>query len=497
MNPLLQLLISDYSKIIIKLWYYGNWRTDKEARTGNGGYQMRNLTIHSLVEGYKTKQFSPVEVTAYYLDRIEAEKDLNAYITVAAEQSLAQAKLAEQKMMVGVGLGKLEGVPVSYKDNLYTEGVRATSGSSIDQEFIPNRNSGVVKKLERAGAINLGKTNMHEYAFGITSNNPFYGAVKNPWNREFTPGGSSGGSGAAVAADLCAMSIGTDTGGSIRIPAAACGIIGLKATNGHIDGSDISNLSWTLDHVGPLTKNVSDLAITMEALTNESYESALNEDIRGMRIGVPKNYFNERIDGKILDLYDKALKNLEELGAVLLEVDIPFVEEDLSVIYTLATAEAGYIHHDHIQTRLEDFGVDVRQVLASSKSIQAYDYIQALKKAGKVKAQFTQLFSEIDVLATPTMAAMSQHIGVEEVDFGSQKEDIFNAMIRYPSVFNMTGHPALSIPCGQKGDLPVGLSLVGAHYTEKRLIRVAYAYERNFLSGFYAMRDNLNLQPAK
>ncbi len=458
---------------------------------------MSNLTIHSLLEGYKTKQFSPVEITKHYLKRIEAEKDLNAYITVLAEQSMAQAKIAEQKIMAGATLGKLEGVPVSYKDNLYTKGVPTTSGSRIDQEFVPNFNARAVDQLERAGAINLGKTNMHEYAFGITSNNPFYGAVKNPWNRNFTPGGSSGGSGAAVAADLCAMSIGTDTGGSIRIPAAACGVVGLKATNGYIDGTGISNLSWTLDHVGPLTKNVPDLAITMEALTNKSYKETLNEDIRGVRIGIPKNYFNERVDEKIFKLYEDAVKNLEELGAILIEVDIPFVEEDLSVIYTLATSEAGYIHKDSIETRLGDFGADVKQILVSSKAIQALDYIHALKRAEEINASFTHLFSEIDVLATPTLAAMPQEIGVEEVDFGNQKEDIFNAMIRYPSVFNMTGHPALSLPCGQTNDLPVSLSLIGAHYTEKRLMQVAYAYERNFLSAFHKIREALNLQATK
>lgn len=451
---------------------------------------MENLTVRSIIAGYKSKQFSPVEVTSYYLKRIEKAQDLNAYITVLASQAIEEAKIAEQKMMAGIVMGKLEGVPIAYKDNLYTKGIRTTSGSQIDRDFIPSYNAGVVDKLQREGTINLGKVNMHEYAFGITSNNPFYGPVKNPWNREYTAGGSSGGSAAAVVANLCAVSIGTDTGGSVRIPAAACGITGLKPTQNYVDGSGVKNLSWTLDHVGPLTKDIPDLVLMMEALTNDSYVDALNEDIRGVKIGVPKNYFMDRIDEDTLRLYNGALQNLEELGAILVEVDIPFTEEDSSAVFTLAISEAGFIHHENIQSQLENFGPDVKQILASSKDIQALDYIGALKKREEIEQKFTQLFTTIDVLATPSIATMPQKIGVEEVTLAGQLEDLFNATIRYPSVFNVSGHPALSIPCGQNKDsLPVGLQLAGAHFSEKTLMQVAYSYEKNFLTAFYENRN--------
>lgn len=453
---------------------------------------MENLTVQNIVNGYKEKRFSPVEITNYYLNRIEKNQDLNAYITVLQEQAMDQAKIAEHKMMAGLLLGKLEGVPISYKDNLYTKGIRSTSGSKIHQDFIPDYNAFVVDKLQSAGTINLGKVNMHEYAFGITSNNPFYGPVKNPWNRAYTPGGSSGGSGAAVAADLCAVSIGTDTGGSVRIPASSCGIVGLKPTFGSIDMSGTKKLAWTLDHIGPLTKDVTDLAFMMEVLTNEDYSDVLNEDIRGVRIGVPRNYFTDRIDEDVLRLYNEALKNLESLGAILIDVDVPFKEEDSAAVLTLAVSEAGFIHRENIKSQLDNFGPDVKQILASSKEIQAMDYIYSLKKTEEVKEGFNELFKTIDVLATPSLAIMPQKIGVDDIIVGGQQEDVFSATIRYPSVFNVSGHPALSIPCGtNKDNLPVGLQLAGANYNEKKLVHVAYAFEQIFLKEFYKERNKV------
>ena len=291
--------------------------------------EMKNLTIQEMKAGFSNKDFSPVEVTRYYLKRIEDFTELNAFITVTSEQALKQASIAEQKYLAGEQTGILEGIPISYKDNLYTKGVRTTNGSKIDESFIPDVDAGIVTRLHREGAINLGKLNMHEYAFGITSNNPFYGAVKNPWNTEYTPGGSSGGSAVAVALSLGAASIGTDTAGSIRIPAASTGIVGLKPTHGLIDATNVTHISWTLDHIGPLTKNMSDLGIMMDAMTGDTYSDSLTRDIRGLRVGVPNNYFNELIESNTAKLYTEALENLEKLGAILIEIDIPFSPEDL------------------------------------------------------------------------------------------------------------------------------------------------------------------------
>lgn len=454
---------------------------------------MRQLTIREMREGFQKKEISPVEVTNYFLKRIEEQKDLNAYITVNTEQAREQAEISEKKFLSNELTGVLEGIPISYKDNLYTKGIRTTSGSQIDAEFVPTYHAGAVDALQREGAVNLGKVNMHEYAFGITSNNPFYKAVKNPWNHDYTPGGSSGGSGTAVAAGLSVASIGTDTGGSVRIPAAACGVVGLKATRDLIPENGVKNISWSLDHVGPLTKNVDDLAIVLEAFTGTPFSNVLQSDIRGLRIGVPTNYFNEQMNEEVAFLYKKALADLESLGAILIEIDIPFTTEELGLIYTLAIAEAGFVHEDSINTSLDKFGDDVRAVLEASRSFSSLDYIKALKRKDKLTPLFEDLFNTVDVIATPTTPDTSQKIGVNEVTINGQTEDIFNAMIRYPSVFNLTGQPALSIPCGLTNNaLPVGLQLVAGLYQEKTLLRAGYAYEQAFLKDFYAKRDSLS-----
>ncbi|RJS60289.1 amidase [Bacillus sp. PK3_68] len=453
---------------------------------------MKNLTIRELKAHYQNKEFSPVEVTNYYLRRIDHNQDLNTYITVCAEQALKQAEISEKKFLANELTGILEGIPLSYKDNLYTKGIRTTSGSKIEENFIPDTNAGAFQILQREGAVNLGKTNMHEYAFGITSNNPFYGPVRNPWNREYTPGGSSGGSGAAVAASLCAASIGTDTGGSVRIPAASCGVIGLKPTYHLVDATGVKNISWSIDHVGPLTKNVDDLAIMMEALTGLSYSENLQEDIRGLRVGVPSNYFNEYIDKESLSLYKQALNNLASLGAVLIDIEVPFTAEDLALVFTLAISEAGFVHENSLHHAIDQFGPDVRAALEASRSFSALDYIKAIKRKADITEQFEQLFEQIDVLATPTLPDTAQKIGVEEFEIAGRREPIFDAMIRYASVFNLTGQPALSIPSGltEKG-LPVGLQLAAATFNEQTLIRAGYAYEQSFLKEFYKKREAL------
>jgi aspartyl-tRNA(Asn)/glutamyl-tRNA(Gln) amidotransferase subunit A len=451
---------------------------------------LRNLTIKEMKDGFNNKDFSPVEITRDYLKRIEKFNQLNAFITVTGESALKQAAIAEQKYLAGEQTGVLEGIPISYKDNLYTKGIRTTSGSKIEEDFIPDVDAGIVSKLQREGAINLGKVNMHEYAFGITSDNPFYKSVKNPWNTAYTPGGSSGGSGAAVAASLCAASIGTDTAGSIRIPAASTGIIGLKPTHGLIIDTNVRNISWTLDHIGPLTRNMSDLGIMMDAMTGEDYSSSLSEDIRGLRIGVPKNYFNDLIESNTADLYAKALANLEKLGAILIEVDIPFSQADLAYSLSIGIAEAGYVHEKFLAESIDLYGRDVKASLEFSHSILALDYIKALKRKKEVFSNFEDLFTNIDILATPTMPDTTKKIGETKFEINGVMDSTFNAMIRLPAVFNFTGQPALSLPCGiAQNGLPVGLQLASSAFNERTLLRAGYAYEQAYLGSFYEERE--------
>lgn len=453
---------------------------------------MKNLTIKEMKDGFSKKEFSPVEVTRDYLQRIEDFSELNAFITVTSEQALKQASIAEQKYLAGEQTGVLEGIPISYKDNIFTNGIRTTSGSKIEENFIPNIDAGIVTKLHHEGAICLGKVNMHEYAFGITSNNPFYGPVKNPWNTDYTPGGSSGGSAVAVAASLSTASIGTDTAGSIRIPAASTGIVGLKPTHGLIDASNVRNISWSLDHVGPLTKNMGDLALMMDAMTGKNYSDSLTKDIRGLRVGVPKNYFNELIESNVADLYSTALDNLEKLGAILIEVDIPFSPVDLALSFSIGIAEAGLVHEQSIAERLDSFGQDVKASLEFSHSITALDYMKALNRKNQLFAQFENVFKTVDLIATPTMPDTTKKIGEEQFEIDGVMDSTFNSMIRLPAVFNLTGQPALSIPCGSAPNgLPVGLQLAGAAFNEKTLLQAGFTYEQAFLSSFYKKRDNI------
>lgn len=455
---------------------------------------MRDFTIEAIQKGYETKQFSPVELTEYYLNRIDAEQHLHAYISVAADKALAQARISEQKMMAGLPMGKLEGVPLSYKDNIHVTGMPATSGSRIDENFMPKKDAWIVKQLNGQGAINVGKTNMHEFAFGITSDNPFYGSVRNPWKQSHSAGGSSGGSGVAVAADLSVASIGTDTGGSIRIPAAYCGVVGFKPTSTLLDSSGLTNISWTLDHVGPLTKNVSDMAIMMEALTNESYKESLEEDIRGIRIGVPTNYFLDGIEPIMMETFQATLERLKQLGAVLIDVEIPFEADDIHLNHIIARSEAGTLHRYNLEHHLEDYGKDVRLTLETSHELAAYQYLEALQEKEKVIESFTQVFSNIDALLTPTSAVMPQEIGKNIITIDGEMEDLFSAATRLPAVFNITGHPALSIPTGDlyKG-IPIGIQLVGAHFQEAKLLKIAYAYEQAYVNQFYQTRKEIML----
>ncbi|WP_289891360.1 amidase [Virgibacillus pantothenticus] len=452
------------------------------------------MSITKLIDGYKKKEFSPVEITKQYLKRMDdIDHKLHAFITITYETALAQAKNAEDNYLKGKQLSALQGVPLSYKDLINTNGVRTTSGSKIKHSYIPNSDAYVVQKLTQAGAIDLGKTNLHEFAFGITSTNPFYGAVKNPWNPDNIPGGSSGGSGAAVCANLGLASIGTDTGGSIRIPASACGVIGLKPTKGMVDTTGVQGISWTLDHVGPITQNIGDLAIIMNGLTDRLYQEHCHTQISGMRIGVPRHYFTYHIEPDILLAYQNALRQLESLGAILMEIDISSVQTASEQVFPIALAEGASIHENHLRFKLNDFGEDVRAHLEAGKSITAMDYIKALNWRKKAISEVDQALTEVDIIATPTLPVSPKQIGVEHVEIDDLQEDIFTSMTRYTRLFSLTGHPALSIPMGlDTQGMPMGLQLASKYYYEPLLIRSGYAFEQSYLTDFYEQRQRIS-----
>lgn len=447
-------------------------------------------TITELVEGYRSKKFSPVEMTKRYLERSH-ENELNAYITITDNIALTQATKAEERWQSGTA-GLLEGVPISYKDNIFTKDVVTTSGSKIDSNFIPTEDAPVVKTLQQEGAIMIGKANMHEFAFGITNNNPFYGPAKNPWNPKMISGGSSGGSAVSVAANLCVASIGTDTGGSVRIPAASCGLVGLKPTKSVISGKGTTPISWTLDHIGPTAHTTTDITLIMEALTNKPFSDTAYSDLRDIKIGIPTNFFHVKIEEEVFNVYKETLEKFKDLGAELIEVEVPGAEEAMSLTFTLAIAEAGFVHKERMKNGLEQYGDDVRKVMEASKSIPAQEYIHALIRREELSRLFEKTFRNINVLMTPTLPAQPKPIDQEEVIINGQTEPIFDCMNRFTNYFNVTGHPALTIPVGISDQaLPIGIQLASAMYNESLLLKIASSYEQQYLKEFYIKKENI------
>lgn len=455
---------------------------------------MAHYDLLTLRQLYIEKKVSPSEIVEDYLTRIEKHQDFNIYITVNAEQARRQAAIATQRYQHQDPVGPLEGIPVAYKDNLLTQGLRTTSGSAVEKNYVPDHTAPAVQVMQQAGAVNLGKLNMHEYAFGITSNNPFYGPVKNPWNPEYTPGGSSGGCGAALAADLAVTTLGTDTGGSIRIPAAACGVVGFKTSRHHISAKGTRPISLSLDHVGPLAKTVSDMAFLLGIYDQSDYLTGLKRDIKGVRIGVPMTYFQQYVEPEVKAHYEKALKQLQDLGAILVEVPVPVNQDHIGTLFTLAICEAAAEHAQRLQEAESLFGEDVLQALRSAAQFTPMDYIYARQEQQRLTEQFNALFLDVDLLVTPTVGFGMQKIGVDTLTLGGDTHDLFSATTHHCAPFNLTGHPAISIPYGRVGEnLPIGLQLVGAQLNERLLLQVAYAYESAYLNDFYMQRKQLAL----
>lgn len=458
-----------------------------------GDVMVLNKSIQEIIKGYEVRDFSPVEIIKEYVKQIKIlNPNLNAFITVNEEKAINQALISESKIMAGEEIGILEGIPISYKDNIDTKGIITTSGSPIHKSRIPVSNAFIVKKLQAEGTVNIGKVNMFEFAFGITSKNPYFGDIKNPWNPCVTAGGSSGGSAVAVAANLCMGSIGTDTAGSIRVPSSCCGVVGLKPTFNLVNMNGIMPLSNSLDHAGPIARNVADLAILMEAITQKPFRNYCNGDIRGIRIGISKRYFNEQLDTEVKSLYEKAIRTLEEMGAILIEVEVPCVEESRNTAHILATTEVGYFHKELLATSFDQYSEGAQKTFDKSKLISAHSYIHALDKRSKMKGEVNHLFETIDILVTPTMPIGATDIDLKEISFEGITESVDESLIRFTCLFNITGHPALSIPGGlsQRG-IPIGLQLIANHNREDQLITTAFAFEQESLVDFYRKREGI------
>ena len=440
----------------------------------------------------RDRKLSCTELLEQALSSIEGQNpELNAFITVTAYEARLQAKLLDTELAGGRDRGPLHGIPIAVKDLFYTAGIKTTNGSAIWRNFVPDYDATVMRKLETAGAVCVGKLNQHECAYGISSTNPHFGAVRNPRNPECIPGGSSGGSGAAVASGMVFMAMGSDTGGSIRIPASYCGTVGLKPTFGRVSRYGCFPLGLTLDHMGPLTRTVEDAAIVLEAIAgpdphdestapaaHRTFTSQIEEDITGLRVGIPANFFFSNVEPDVRRGVERAVAAAENAGAVIQEVHVPDPAGLNAVARLILLAEASAVMEPHLHRR-GDFGADVLALLDAGRFISATDYVNAQRIRRRMQREWEGLFQTIDVLFTPTTPITAPKIGETTVKVNDVEEDARLASTRLVRGINALGLPAISIPCGQAADgLPISLQIVGRAWQEKTIVNAAAALER-------------------
>ena len=451
------------------------------------------MTIQETSKLIQSGEISPVELTQQTLDRIaKLQPVLNAYITVTADHALEQARQAEAEIRSGNYRGPLHGIPYAAKDLFYTKGIRTTVGTKFLADFVPDFDATIIEKLNDAGAVLVGKAGLHECAYGITSTNPHYGPIRNPWDTDRIPGGSSGGSASALASGQCLFSLGSDTGGSIRIPASLCGLVGLKATFGRISRHGVYPLGHTLDHAGPFGLTVQDTAWVYQAIAgfdSRDPSSAGRPDrapvlspeprLDGRKIGVPRNYYFEHLDADVEAAVRTALQVMEGLGATLVEIGVPDIEEFNSIGRLILLAEASSVHHRRLRERREDFGDDVRALLDQGCFVLATDYLDAQRRRRAFNDAFNKLLTEVDVIAAPALPVTAAKIGQDTIRVGGRDENVRLAATRLVRALNMTGLPLLSVPCGISSQgLPIGLQLIGGLFDEAALLEVGHGYEQ-------------------
>jgi aspartyl-tRNA(Asn)/glutamyl-tRNA(Gln) amidotransferase subunit A len=406
------------------------------------------------------------------------------------EQARGAARRAEEEITRGAWRGALHGVPIGIKDLLDIAGVPTTMGSSILRENVPDDDATVVSHLKAAGAVVLGKQNLHEFAFGITSENPHYGVVHNPWDLERVPGGSSGGTAAAVAAGLCAAGLGSDTGASIRAPASFCGTVGLKPTYGRVSRAGALPLAWSLDHVGPLARSVADCALVLQAIagrdprdaasSNESvpdFSAGLTSGVDGLRLGVPREYFFEIVEPDVERLVREAISTLERLGARVEEVSLPHVRHAQVAGNVIMSSEAAAWHTTWLRERPQDYGPDVLQRIRGGMLVRATEYLHSQQLRSLIQQDFARVFERVDVVLGPTAPIVAPPIGRTFEPGGPLNVPPRSIANRTTVPCNLTGMPAISVPCGFSAGLPVGLQIMGPAFAEPLVLQVAAAYE--------------------
>jgi aspartyl-tRNA(Asn)/glutamyl-tRNA(Gln) amidotransferase subunit A len=444
------------------------------------------LPAAQLARRIARKDLAPIELVQMYLERIQRhDPSLAAFVLPTPERALDEARVAGEVLNGGTKHGALHGVPIGFKDLFDTAGIRTAAGSRILANRVPKRDARVVEATRHAGLPMLGKLNMHEFAFGTTSDNPHTGPVRNPWDRARVAGGSSGGSAAAIAAGLCPLALGTDTGGSIRIPASVCGITGLKPTFGRVSRRGVVPLAWSLDHVGPMGRTVEDVALLHAVIAGpdpgDRWCSArvvdaienLEGGIAGLKFGVPQEYFFDDLEPDVAQAVETAIAVLERLGARATPVSVAQLVHGYTAQHAILASEAAGFHDTWLRTRAADYGADVRRNLTLGALIPAADVVSARRMQSVVGDQFADLLHEVDVIVTPTLPRTALPIGE------APSREPRSAWNRFVTPFNLTGLPAISIPCGfDRSGLPIGLQIAGRAWDESTVLRVAAAYER-------------------
>ncbi len=458
---------------------------------------IRKLKLKELATKIASKELSPVDIVETYLQSIERlNSKVNAFITIMGEEALQAAKTAEKDIMNGCYYGPLHGIPIGLKDVVYTKAVKTTMGSPIYKDFIPRENAYIVDKLHDAGAIVIGKLNTHQFAYGPTGDRSYYGPVRNPYDLHKMSGGSSSGSAAAVATGMCVGAIGTDTSGSIRLPAAFCGIVGMKPTYGLVSKRGVYPLSTTLDHVGPMTKSIVDNALFLNAIAGydrfdfdskkigiypKRYDRDIGASIKGKVIGVPRNFYFENVDREIYDSVMHCIDVLANLGATIVDIEIPHVEKMVEAQQLILRTEAYALHKEHLENPKNEWDDEVKERLYTGENTRADDYIAALNMRKQSYYEWKQLFEEVDAIITPTTAMLPQKLEQREIASGMFKgQHIRWPMLRLTGHINLIGFPALSLPCGisEKSKLPMSVQFIGDTFQENVLYQIGYALEQ-------------------
>ncbi|HXF81867.1 MAG TPA: amidase [bacterium] len=423
------------------------------------------------------------QVVEAFLERITAlQPRVNAFTQILSDLALEQARGVDEAVRGGGEVGPLAGVPVAVKDIVDVAGTATTAAAHPSFHRQASEDAPVVARLRAAGAVLIGKTNLHEFAYGVTNINPHTGPTRNPWDPSRIPGGSSGGSAAAVAAGMAAGAVGTDTGGSIRIPAALCGVAGIKPTYGLLPTRGVVPLSWSLDHVGPLARSVTDLALLLGVMAGGDYLAAVSRararGLRGVRIGVAQEFFWERADPEVLALAEQAVAVLRGTGAEIVEVTVPHAARAGAVAAVVMSAEATAYHEPHLRTRLGDYGEDLQVRLLRGFFLSGADYLAGLRARTFLRRAFLEAFARCDLLVTPTTQAPAEPIAADPAAAARTSLALSVQLTRYTNPFNVTGFPAASVPCGFTArGLPVGLQIVGRPFDDAAVLRVAAVYE--------------------